>query len=46
MVREHGANLKLKLWHEVSVLPDTDQLFEYINATRKLACCPIFHRSK
>jgi aldoxime dehydratase len=38
MVREHGANLKLKLWHEVSVLPDTDQLFEYINVTRKLAC--------
>ena len=31
MVREFGADLKLKLWHEVSVLPATQQTFEYIN---------------
>jgi aldoxime dehydratase len=31
MVREHRADLKLKLWHEVSVLPTAGQVFEYIN---------------
>jgi len=42
MVREHGANLKLKLWHEVSVLPHTGQVFEYINCHPQTGLLPYF----
>jgi aldoxime dehydratase len=42
MVREHGANLKLKLWHEVSVLPSKDQVFEYINCHPQTGLLPYF----
>jgi hypothetical protein len=42
MVRELGADLKLKLWHEVSVLPSTDQLFEYVNCHPDTGLLPYF----
>jgi aliphatic aldoxime dehydratase len=42
MVREHGSDLKLKLWHEVSVLPAGDQLFEYINCHPETGLLPYF----
>jgi hypothetical protein len=42
MVREHGADLKLKLWHEVSVLPAVDQAFEYINCQPGTGLLPYF----
>src|SRR5271166_2260533 len=40
MVREYGAELKLKLWHEVSVLPAADQIFEYINCHSETGLLP------
>jgi aldoxime dehydratase len=42
MVREHGADLKLKLWHEVSVLPPTGQIFEYVNCHPGTGLLPYF----
>jgi aldoxime dehydratase len=42
MVREQGADLKLKLWHEVSVLPSTDQVFEYVNCHPDTGLLPYF----
>jgi hypothetical protein len=42
MVREHGQNLKLKLWHEVSVLPSADHAFEYINCHPETGLLPYF----
>jgi hypothetical protein len=30
-VRERGAIPKLRLWHQVSVVPSTDQVYEYGN---------------
>jgi hypothetical protein len=43
MVREYGADLKLKLWHEVSVLPPTNQVFEYVNCHSGTGLLPYFH---
>jgi aldoxime dehydratase len=40
MVREHGADLTLKLWHEVSVLAAADQVFEYINCHPETGLLP------
>jgi aldoxime dehydratase len=42
MVREYGADLKLKLWHEVSVLPPTGQIFEYLNCHSETGPLPYF----
>jgi aldoxime dehydratase len=42
MVREHGSDLKLKLWHEVSVLPTEGQVFEYINCHPGTGLLPYF----
>lgn len=42
MAREHGADLKLKLWHEVSVLPATGQVFEYVNCHPGTGLLPYF----
>jgi hypothetical protein len=42
MVRELGADLKLKLWHEVSVLPSSDQVFEYVNCHPDTGLLPYF----
>jgi aldoxime dehydratase len=42
MAREHGANLKLKLWHEVSVLPAEGQVFEYVNCHPDTGLLPYF----
>jgi hypothetical protein len=42
MVREHGADLKLKLWHEVSVLPPSGQVFEYLNCHPGTGVLPYF----
>lgn len=42
MAREHGSNLKLKLWHEVSVLPAEGQLFEYVNCHPDTGLLPYF----
>jgi aldoxime dehydratase len=42
MVRQHGADLKLKLWHEVSVLPAAGQVFEYINCHPGTGLLPYF----
>ena len=42
MVREHGEDLRLKLWHEVSVLPAAGQLFEYINCHPGTGLLPYF----
>jgi hypothetical protein len=42
MVREHGSDLKLKLWHEVSVLPSAGQVFEYINCHPETGLLPYF----
>jgi len=42
MAREHGANLKLKLWHEVSVLPAASQVFEYVNCHPGTGLLPYF----
>jgi aldoxime dehydratase len=44
MVREYGADLKLKLWHEVSVLPPTGQIFEYLNCHSETGPCHTFLR--
>jgi hypothetical protein len=42
MVRQHGADLKLRLWHEVSVLPAEGQVFEYINCHAGTGLLPYF----
>jgi aldoxime dehydratase len=42
MVRDHGKDLKLKLWHEVSVLPAAGQVFEYINCHPGTGLLPYF----
>jgi len=42
MVRQHRADLKLKLWHEVSVLPAAGQVFEYINCHPGTGLLPYF----
>jgi aldoxime dehydratase len=42
MVRQHGSDLKLKLWHEVSVLPAADQVFEYVNCHPGTGLLPYF----
>jgi aldoxime dehydratase len=42
MVREYGVDLKLKLWHEVSILPAADQIFEYINCHAETGLLPYF----
>jgi hypothetical protein len=42
MVREHGSDLKLKLWHEVSVRPTAGQIFEYINCHPQTGLLPYF----
>jgi aldoxime dehydratase len=42
MVREYGANLKLKLWHEVAVLPAAGQVFEYVNCHPGTGLLPYF----
>jgi aldoxime dehydratase len=42
MVREHGSDLKLRLWHEVSVLPAADQVFEYVNCHAGTGLLPYF----
>jgi aldoxime dehydratase len=42
MAREFGSDLKLKLWHEVSVLPATGQVFEYVNCRSGTGLLPYF----
>jgi aldoxime dehydratase len=42
MVRAHGKELKLKLWHEVSVLPAAGQVFKYINCHHGTGLLPYF----
>jgi hypothetical protein len=42
MAREYRSELKLKLWHEVSVLPATPQIFEYINCHAETGLLPYF----
>lgn len=42
MARQHGADLKLRLWHEVSVLPAAGQVFEYINCHPGTGLLPYF----
>lgn len=42
MVRNYGADLKLRLWHEVSVLPAGGQVFEYINCHPETGLLPYF----
>jgi aldoxime dehydratase len=42
MVREYGKDLKLKLWHEVSVLPSEGQIFEYLNCHHDTGLLPYF----
>jgi len=42
MAREYGADLKLKLWHEVSVLTAAGQIFEYINCHPGTGLLPYF----
>jgi aldoxime dehydratase len=42
MVRNYGVNLKLRLWHEVSVLPADGQVFEYINCHPETGLLPYF----
>jgi hypothetical protein len=42
MVREYGEDLKLKLWHEVPVLPSEDQIFAYLNCHHGTVLLPYF----
>lgn len=42
MAREYGSSLRLKLWHEVSVLPATGQVFEYVNCHPETGLLPYF----
>jgi aldoxime dehydratase len=42
MVPKYGADLKLRLWHEVSVLPASGQDFEYINCHPDTGLLPYF----
>ena len=42
MVQRYGASLKLKLWHEVSVLPAEGQTFEYLNCHPDTGLLPYF----
>jgi aldoxime dehydratase len=42
MVREYGKDLKLKLWHEVSVLTSEDQIFAYLNCHHDTGLLPYF----
>jgi aldoxime dehydratase len=42
MAREYGKELKLKLWHEVSVLPSAGQVFEYLNCHPETGLLPYF----
>lgn len=42
MAREYRSELRLKLWHEVSVLPAADQTFEYLNCHPETGLLPYF----
>ena len=42
MVGEYRRELKLKLWHEVSVLPAVGQTFEYLNCHPETGLLPYF----
>ncbi len=42
MIRDFGPGLKLRLWHEVSVLPGTEQVFEYLNCHSDTGLLPYF----
>lgn len=42
MAKQHGTKLKLKLWHEVSVLPAAGQVFEYVNCHPGTGLLPYF----
>ena len=42
MAREFRSGLRLKLWHEVSVLPASGQIFEYINCHDETGVLPFF----
>lgn|SRR5215813_13159929 len=46
MVQRYRADLKLRLWHEVSVLPPSGQLFEYINCDPDTGLLPYFASEK
>jgi hypothetical protein len=42
MVQRYGSSLKLRLWHEVSVLPSQGQTFEYLNCHPETGLLPYF----
>jgi aldoxime dehydratase len=46
MLQQKKFEVKLKLWHEVSVLPSNDQLFEYINCSPGTGLLPYFPSSE
>ncbi|HLX36758.1 MAG TPA: phenylacetaldoxime dehydratase family protein [Candidatus Binataceae bacterium] len=42
MARDYRSELRLKLWHEVSVLPAAGQTFEYLNCHGETGLLPYF----
>jgi aldoxime dehydratase len=42
MAGDNGADLKLRLWHEVSVLATAGQVFEYVNCHSETGLLPYF----
>jgi aldoxime dehydratase len=42
MIRGYGESLKLRLWHEVAVLPATGHTFEYLNCHSETGLLPFF----
>jgi aldoxime dehydratase len=42
MLRQYKFKVGLRLWHEVSVLPQGDQIFEYINCNPATGLLPYF----
>jgi aldoxime dehydratase len=46
MIRRYGESLKLKLWHEVAVLPSTGHTFEYLNCHSETGLLPFFPSRK
>jgi aldoxime dehydratase len=46
MLQQNKFQVNLRLWHEVSVLPSNDQLFEYINCSPGTGLLPYFSSSE
>ena len=42
MVQRYGSALRLRLWHEITVLPADGQTFKYLNCHSETGLLPYF----